>query len=109
MTGPSIGDLRHRLTLEEVQRVSDAGGGFIEAWVVVATVSAAMEPNGGGEGEDAGRLAGRVSHTVTLRYRDGVTPAMRFRLDTRVFHILAAFDADERKRWLRCLCEERDL
>jgi head-tail adaptor len=27
----------------------------------------------------------------------------------RVFHILAAIDEDERRRWLRCLCEERDL
>jgi len=27
----------------------------------------------------------------------------------RVFRILAAIDEDERRRWLRCLCEERDL
>lgn len=106
---PSIGDLRHRLTLEEVERVSDSAGGFTEDWVTVATISAAIAPSGGGEAVESGRLAGRVSHTVTLRYRDGVTPAMRFRSSTRVFHILAAFDADERKRWLRCLCEERDL
>jgi NAD(P)-dependent dehydrogenase (short-subunit alcohol dehydrogenase family) len=39
----------------------------------------------------------------------GVTPAMRFRLGPRVFHILAAIDEDERRRWLRCRCEERDL
>jgi len=66
-------------------------------------------PSGGGEAVDSGRLAGRVSHEVTLRYRAGVTPAMRFRNGTRVFHILAAIDEDERRRWLRCLCEERDL
>jgi len=72
-------------------------------------VSAAIAPGGGLEGVEAGRLAGRVSHALTLRHRAGVTPAMRFRAGTRVFHILAAFDADERKRWLTCLCEERDL
>lgn len=107
MTGP--GGLRHRLTLEDVQRVSDGAGGFNESWVTVATVWAALEPSGGGEGVDAGRLAGRVSHMVTLRYRAGVTPAMRFRHGARVFHILAATDEGERKHWLRCLCEERDL
>ena len=67
------------------------------------------QPSGGSEAVESGRLAGRVSHTVTFRYLAGVTPAMRFRLGPRVFHILAAIDEDERRRWLRCLCEERDL
>jgi len=105
----SPGDLRHRLVLEEAQRVGDGGGGFAETWVTVATVWGALRPSSGGESVESGRLAGRVSHTVSLRYRAGVTPAMRFRQGTRVFHILAAIDEDERKRWLRCLCEERDL
>jgi len=104
-----VSDLRRRLVLEEAQRVSDGAGGFTETWAEVATVWAALQSSGGGEAVESGRLAGRVSHTVTLRYRDGVTPAMRFRLGTRVFHILAAIDADERRHWLRCLCEERDL
>jgi len=103
------GALRHRLVLEEAQRVSDGAGGFTETWVTVATVWAAIEPSGGGEGVDSGRLAGRVSHTVSLRYRAEVIPAMRFRQGTRLFHILAAINEDERRRWLRCLCEERDL
>jgi SPP1 family predicted phage head-tail adaptor len=109
VTGPRLGDLRHRLTLEEAQRVSDGGGGFTEDWVTVAILSAAIQTGDGGERVESGRLAGRVSHAITLRYRAGVTPAMRFRLGTRVFHILAAFDADERQRWITCLCEERDL
>ena len=107
--GPSLGDLRHRLVLEEAQRVSDGAGGFTETWITLATVSAAIAPSGGSESVNSGRLAGRVSHQVTLRYRPGMTPAMRFRLGTRQFHILAVFDEDERKRWLQCLCEERDL
>jgi len=89
--------------------VSDGAGGFTESWIEVGTVWAGIASSGGGEAVDSGRLAGRVSHTVTLRYRDGVTPAMRFRLGGRVFHILAVIDEGERRRWLRCLCEERDL
>jgi SPP1 family predicted phage head-tail adaptor len=103
------GALRQRLVLEEAQRVSDDAGGFTETWVTVATVWAAIEPAGGGEGVEAGRLAGHVSHAVHLRYRADVMPALRFRLGTRVFHILAVLDEGERKRWLRCPCEERDL
>lgn len=107
MTG--AGDLRHRLALEEPQPVSDGAGGFTESWDTVATVWAALVPSGGVEAVESGRLAGRVTHDVTLRYRVGVTPAMRFRQGTRLFHILSVIDDDERKTWLRCQCEERDL
>ncbi len=102
-------DLRHRLALEELQRVSDDGGGFTESWVEVATLSADLRPIAGSETVEADRLAGRVSHEVALRYRAGVQPAMRFRQGARVFHIVSVIDVDERHRWLKCLCEKRDL
>ena len=54
-------------------------------------------------------LAGTVSHEIALRYLPGVLPAMRFREDARVFHIVSVINVDERNRWLKCLCEERDL
>lgn len=103
------GDLRHRLTLEEVQRLSDGAGGFTTSWAAVAEIWATLTPTGGSEGVEAGRLAGRRAYQVVLRYRDGVRPAMRFRLGVRVFEILTVADLGERQRWLRCLCEERDL
>ena len=102
-------DLRHRVTLEELEREADEGGGFAETWAPVATLSADIRPSGGGEGVEADRLAGRVSHEIALRYRPGVVPAMRFRKGTRIFHILSVINVDERNRWLKCLCEERDL
>ena len=42
-------DLRHRLTLEQLSRVADEGGGFTENWVTVATLSADLRPIGGDE------------------------------------------------------------
>ena len=102
-------DLRHRLVLEELERVEDEGGGFTESWVEVATLSADLRPIGGGEAVEADRLAGRITHEIALRYRPGVVPAMRFRKGARLFHILSVIDVDERKRWLKCSCEEREL
>ncbi len=89
--------------------MSDEGGGFTESWVEVATLFADLRPLGGLETVEADRLAGRVSHEVALRYRPGIVPAMRFRKGARVFHIVSVIDVDERHRWLKCLCEERDL
>jgi SPP1 family predicted phage head-tail adaptor len=102
-------DLRHRLALEELQRVSDEGGGFAESWITVATLWCDFRPLAGLETVEADRVAGRVSHEVSLRYRPGVQPAMRFRKGARLFHILTVINVDERNHWLKCLCEERDL
>lgn len=109
MSASRPSDLRHRLTLEELSRVADEGGGFTEDWVTVATLFADLRPIGGDERYEADRLAGRVTHEVSLRYRAGVVPAMRFRKGTRIFHIVTVIDVDERRRWLNCLCEEREL
>ncbi len=103
------GELRHRVTLEALQRVTDDGGGFTEDWVPVAVLSADLRPICGNERVEAARLAGSISHEVVLRYRAGVVPAMRLRKGTRLFHILAVIDVEERRRWLKCLCEEREL
>jgi head-tail adaptor len=46
---------------------------------------------------------------VVLRYRAGVVPAMRFHKGARIFHILTVIDVEERRRWLKCWCEEREL
>ena len=102
-------DLRHWLVLEELVRVSDEGGGFSESWTEIAMLSADLRLISGEERVEADRLAGRITHEVVLRYRPGVVPAMRFRKGTRLFHILAVIDVEERRRWLECLCEEREL
>lgn len=109
MKTKSIGDLRQRVTLEEVARVDDGGGGASESWVAVAVLWASVEPVGGDEDIVADVIDGNVTHEVWLRYRDGVVPAMRVTMGTRVFEILRVIDVDERHRWLRILCNERRL
>lgn len=109
MTEISPSDLRHRLTLEELSRVADDGGGFTESWVAVATIFADLRPISGSERVEGDRLTGSVTHDVVMRHRAGVVPAMRFREGTRIFQIIAVIDIEERRRWLRCLCEEREL
>ena len=102
-------DLRHRVMLEELDREADEGGGFAETWEEIAALAADIRPLDGTEAFEADRLAGSVTHQIVLRHRGGVVPAMRFRKGARVFHILSVIDVDERKRWLKCFCEEREL
>jgi SPP1 family predicted phage head-tail adaptor len=106
---PRIGKLRHRLTLEAATATGDGGGGAVIAWEAVAEIWGAVEAPGGGEDVAADRMSGARQTVVTIRHRDDVTPAARFRLGGRLLAIRAALDPDGRKRFLRCLCEERDL
>ncbi len=104
-----IGKLRHRLTLENEWRTADDGGGAAIAWEAVAELWGAIETDAGGERVGADRLSGERQPIVTVRYRDDVTPAMRFVSGDRAMLIRAVLDPDGTQRFLRCLCEERDL
>ena len=109
MTHPRIGAMRHRLVLESALRAADGGGGVTETWSQVAEVWAAIIPASGDESLGGEAPRGQLSHTIHIRHRPGVSPAMRFRLGARVFEILAVVDVGERRRRLRCHCRERDL
>lgn len=104
-----IGELRTRLTLEAPSRTADGGGGAAVTWTTVCELWARVRPVSGGESFALDRTAGTVGHEIVIRHRGGITPQMRFRSDTRVFDIRAAFDPDGRRRWTRCLAQERDL
>lgn len=104
-----IGELRTRLTLEAPSRTGDGGGGAAVTWTNICELWARVRPFSGSESFALDRTAGTVGHEIVVRHRDGITPQMRFRSGTRVFDIRAVFDPDGRRRWTRCLAEERDL
>lgn len=107
MTLRPIGQMRHRLQLQEAVTLPDGGGGNIVTWTDVAEIWAAIRPVSGGEVVEADALQGRISHVIDVRFRAGITPRHRFRLGARIFDIRAVIDADETHRFLRCQVEER--
>ncbi len=110
MTAPvTIGDLRHRVSIEVASRASDGGGGANLNWTNVADVWASLSPRSGAEVLILDRVAGAVSYDIWMRYRADVVPAMRIRFGTRTFDIRAVLDTQDRGHWLKCVCEERDL
>jgi SPP1 family predicted phage head-tail adaptor len=107
MMEPKIGELRDQLALEQPIRSAETGGGAIITWSVVSQVWAKVVPTTGGEKVVADGVRERITHEVLIRYRPGVNATMRLSGEGRTFEIKAAFDIEERKRWLRLLCEER--
>lgn len=104
-----IGDLRQRIVIERPDRVGDGGGGAIENWVELSTVWARLRPLTGSERTEFDAIAGSITHEAVMRYRGDLGPDLRMRIGARLFDIKAVFDIGERRRFLRCLLEERDL
>jgi len=104
-----IGDLRHRVAIERAQRTSDGGGGASVIWVLVDEVWGGLWPRTADEAFALDRVAGKATHDIWIRHRRDVAPEMRMRIGARVFDILGAIDVEDRKRFLRCIVEERDL
>ena len=102
-----IGSLRYRVTLEAPTRTAEDGGAAAVTWAAVGNMFAQVKPISGREIVSADGLSGRVSHEVWIRHGVEVRPEMRFVEGSRVLLVLAALDVDGRRRWLKCLCEER--
>lgn len=108
MAKVSIGDLKHRITIErKVRGPSDgAGGNTGETWTPVATVWAKLDPTTAREIVAADQVVHRLTHIVTIRARSDVTAAMRVVYAGRALAILGTRDLLEAGRWLELQCEE---
>lgn len=103
---PPIGDLVHRFGVEAPVRTPDGAGGFTVGFTLLAEVWGSLETLAGDEYPTADRLAGQLTHSVWLRWREDVTTDMRLRLGPRVFQVRAVVDHDGRRRFVECRCEE---
>ncbi len=101
-----IGDLRHRVTIQQVTETRTASGAVQDAWADVATVWAAVEPLSGREFWAAQQVNAEVTTRVRMRYRPGVMPTMRVMRGTHTYDILAVLNLRERGDEMHLLCKE---
>jgi SPP1 family predicted phage head-tail adaptor len=101
-----IGELRHRVVLQQKTVTEDALKQQSETWVDVTTVWAAIEPLSGREYFAAKQVNAEVSVRITIRYRKGVTPDMRVVFGNRTFEVLSVIDPKERRESLILMCRE---
>ena len=102
------GKLRHRITLQEYREILDQYGTPIDqGWQDVATVWASVEPIQGREYIQLQNTQSGLTTRIRIRYRPGITPAMRVLYGTRVFDIQSVIDFEERHIELQLMCIER--
>jgi len=108
--------IRHRLTLQQEVQTPDGGGGYIKSWQAVTDLWAEIIPIIGagsstsrGAGKKilfAAQLQSEFSHRILLRYRDGVTTAMRLVFENRIFNIRYVANVEEKRENLELLVQE---
>lgn len=101
-----IGALRHRLIIEAPIETPDGIGGVTRTWTALATLWGEIEPLAADDVMLADKRIGLVTHKIHVRHRLDVTVAHRFRLGSRIYAVRAVRDAEERGRFLECLCAE---
>lgn len=102
----SAGRLRHRVTIQEQSTVPDAFGQPITTWGDVATVWAAVEPLQGREFFNSDQINAEVTARIRIRWRDGLTAAMRVSFDSRLYNIEAIITPKEIHEEIQLMCSE---
>lgn len=102
---PTIGELRHRITIEENVKVSDGLGGQDETWQSIAadpTVWAKIDPVSGLQAFFAERLEERITHKITIRYRSDLLGKAEWRINFggRIFQMKSIRAMLERKDYI---------
>jgi len=100
------GDLRYQIQIQSKTKAQDSFGAETETWSTVATVFAAVDPLRGQEYLEARRLQADIDVRFRIRYRAGITPAMRVLHDGRYFNIESVIHVKELRREIQLMCKE---
>jgi SPP1 family predicted phage head-tail adaptor len=101
-----IGARSRRFVLEVPRDSPDGFGGVVRGFAPGPQLWGTLEMLSGGTRRRGDRPEQAVTHRVTLRYRPGITAAMRLTSGPRRFAIRAASDPDGARREVVCLVEE---
>lgn len=100
------GKLRKRIEIQRRASTQDGYGQPLMTWETIASTQAEIEPMNGRELVAAMAVQSEATHTVTIRYRPGITAALRIKYAGRLFNIHSVIDESERHRMLTLLCSE---
>lgn len=84
----------------------DAAGTPKPKWETYLTPWASVEPLTGREIFQGAQVRPDVTHTIKIRYRSGITTAMRAKFRSRYFYFDSVLDIEERRRELVILAKE---
>ena len=98
------GLLRDRVTIQVRSMADDAAGEPVLTWTDVATVYAHVADMTGREYLAAQAVTNAVNTTIIIRYRAGITAAMRAVSRGVTYNIQAVIEPENKRREMHLMC-----
>lgn len=108
MRAARAGSMRHKISIQEPTRTTDAGGGFAEAWTETGTLYGSINPTSMTTTRQAEQREGSRTHYIVARYRSLPTKA-RLVFGSRVFRPVGIRVLDEIKHVMEIDAVEQPL
>lgn len=100
------GDLRHRVRLQREARTDDGAGGATVRFVDVCWLWCEVRTTLTRTLVEGKKLNPKLTHTVRMRYREGLTPDLRLVYGSQALRIDSIADPTGERIELMALCEE---
>ena len=101
-----IGRLKHRVIFQKLINSKNEYGELEDRWNDVITVWAEVRPTTGRSFFNAKQINSEISHSVYIRYRNGLSPSMRIKFKERIFEILYIMNVNEDNTLMQIYCKE---
>ncbi len=102
------GTLRTRITIQQATNVTSESGQTVKTWSAYGYEYADIRTPSGRDFFGSDKFNAQVTHTVLIRWRDGVTEKMRVKWGTRTLNIVYISEdrTHERNMVLNCAEEK---
>jgi SPP1 family predicted phage head-tail adaptor len=107
------GDLRRRITFQQMVESKNSVGEVIQTPEDYLTTYAKIEPvkplmaKGGQEYLDDQKVRPEITYAVTTRYRPDISTDMFVKYGDRIFQIVGILNLEERDRLMNVICVEK--
>jgi SPP1 family predicted phage head-tail adaptor len=100
--------LRHKINIEREQDTPDGLGGSAITWsnITASPLRAKITPLNGNESLKAMRLEAKVSHKITIRFRDDLLSSDRINYKGKLMQIRSIIDLEELHKWIEIMADE---
>lgn len=101
-----VNRLNKRIELQEKNKNPDGFGGYIEEWTTVQKLWAEVIPIDAIENFEAAKVDEKITHVISIRYRNKITTHNRLKFNGRIFNIRGIVNVNEENRVLEIKAEE---
>jgi SPP1 family predicted phage head-tail adaptor len=100
----NAGKLRHSIAIERYVSIVDDWGQPIEAWELVGSFRASVEPLSGREYFAAQAAQADITTKITMRYQPGILSTDRVTHNSTVYNVLSIINPKMRDEKLILMC-----